>query len=140
MQPKLDCVFCQIVAGRAPAFRICEDELTCSFLDIFPVEPGHTLIVTKRHFRDLFETDAESLEAVARTSLRVSAGIEAALAPAGLGVYQLNREAAGQTVFHYHMHLLPRSAGSSFKLHARIRGNDDELAAMADRLRAALPV
>jgi len=79
------------------------------------------------------------MAAVARASLRVAAAIERALAPAGLGVYQLNREAAGQTVFHYHMHLLPRPEGSGFALHARVRAHDDVLAAMATRLRAALP-
>jgi len=133
-----DCIFCKIVKGELPSFRVCEDEHTLVFLDLFPVTPGHTLVIPKQHASDLFEMDADTLAAVAATSLRVAHAIDEALAPDGLGVFQLNRAAAGQTVFHYHMHLMPRNVGESFSLRSRIRGDDDALRSTAERIAAAL--
>jgi histidine triad (HIT) family protein len=133
-----DCIFCGIVSGALPCFKVCEDDLTLAFMDLFPVAEGHTLIVPKRHATDLFEMDAETLAAVSAASLRISAAIRATLAPDGLGVFQLNGAAAGQTVFHYHMHLLPRNAGEPFALHSRVRGDDDALRRTAERLAGAL--
>jgi histidine triad (HIT) family protein len=133
-----DCIFCQIVAQTAPSFRVDEDELTYTFMDIFPVAPGHTLIITKEHFENIFETTPGALAAVARKSVDVAAAINRELAPEGLGVFQLNGAAAGQTVFHYHMHLIPRSGGDTLALHSRIRGADDELASIAQLLRTSL--
>jgi histidine triad (HIT) family protein len=138
MKQQDDCIFCQIVGGEVPCFKVCEDDRTLTFMDIFPVAEGHTLVITKEHFSDIFEVDGEALAAVAATSLRVAQAIRRALNPDGLGVFQLNRAAAGQTVLHYHMHLLPRNTGESFALHSRNRGDDEKLRATADRLAAAL--
>lgn len=132
------CIFCEIVAGRAPSHRVFEDDHTLVFLDIFPVAPGHTLVITKEHAENIFEASAEALRAVAATSKKVAEVIRMELAPEGLGVFQLNGAAAGQTVFHYHQHLIPRSQGEELKLHTRIRGDDAELAALGARLAAAL--
>ena len=93
-----DCIFCRIVRGETPCSKVCEDERTLTFMDIFPVTDGHTLVITKEHFSDIFEADEGALAAVAATSLRVAKAIDATLAPDGLGVFQLNRPAAGQTV------------------------------------------
>ena len=138
MKQQDDCIFCRIVRGEVPCFEVCEDDRTLTFMDIFPVAEGHTLVVTKRHFSDIFEVDGETLAAVAATSLRVARAIRRALKPDGLGVFQLNGSAAGQSVFHYHMHLLPRNTGEDFALHSRNRGDDEKLRATADRLAAAL--
>jgi histidine triad (HIT) family protein len=135
---KPDCIFCQIVAGSAPAFPVDEDATTLSFLDLFPVAQGHTLVVTKSHFENLFETTPEALAGVAAASIRLAHAIRASIAPDGLGVFQLNGAAAGQTVCHYHMHLIPRWQGQSFQLHSRVRGNPDELRATAARIKAAV--
>jgi histidine triad (HIT) family protein len=133
-----DCIFCKIVNGDLPSFKVAEDDHTLTFLDLFPVSEGHTLVIPKRHSRDILEIDAISLAAVSAASRRVAHAIEAALQPDGLSVFQLNRAAAGQTVFHYHMHLLPRTAGDPLKLHSRIRGDDDSLREIAARIAAAL--
>jgi histidine triad (HIT) family protein len=135
---KPDCIFCQIVEGRAPAFLVDEDAATLSFLDLFPVAQGHTLVVTRAHFENLFEASPEALAGVAAASRRVAHAIRESIAPEGLGVFQLNGAAAGQTVFHYHMHLVPRWHGQEFKLHSRVRGNPDELRATAARIKAAV--
>jgi histidine triad (HIT) family protein len=138
MRHRDDCIFCRIVRGEMPCFKVCEDDRTLTFMDVFPVAQGHTLVVTKEHFSDIFEVDGEALAAVAATSLRVAHAIRRALDPDGLGVFQLNRAAAGQTVFHYHMHLLPRRTGEAFALHSRNRADDEQLRATAKRIAAAL--
>ncbi len=121
-----------------PCFRLYEDERVLVFLDIFPTSTGHTLLIPKAHAENLFETDPDDLAAVIRVSKRVALTLKQELAPDGLGVFQLNGAAAGQTVFHYHMHLIPRRQGESMQIHSRVRGNDAELARLAERLRAAL--
>ena len=133
-----DCIFCRIAAGEAPCFRVCEDERVLVFMDLFPVARGHTLVVTRGHFENLFETPPEVLAAVATHARRVARAIRRVLSPAGLGVYQLNGAAAGQTVFHYHAHLIPRQPGDPLALHGRRQGDANELAALAERLRGAL--
>jgi histidine triad (HIT) family protein len=138
MATKPDCIFCKIVRGEAPAHRVCEDERTLAFMDIFPVTDGHTLVITKDHFENVFEADEDALAAIARTSHRVAAAIKSALAPDGLMVFQLNGQAAGQTVFHYHMHLMPRASGEPLALHTRVPGVPARLAELAAKLGRAL--
>lgn len=129
-----DCIFCQIVRGQADCHRVYEDDEVLVFLDIFPVSPGHTLVIPKEHAVDLFDLSEASTQAVARVARRVAYALEETLQPDGLMVAQLNREAAGQTVFHYHMHLIPRAMGDTMTLHARVPGNPEELAKTASRL------
>src|SRR5262245_51394144 len=114
MHRESNCIFCRIVSGEAPAARVHEDALTLTFMDLFPVTRGHTLIITKEHCDNIFEASATALAAVASISRRVALAIRKELAPEGLGVFQLNGAAAGQTVFHYHMHLIPRAPGEAF--------------------------
>ena len=134
----MDCIFCRIVRGEAPAYRLYEDEHTIAFLDIFPVTDGHTLIVTKEHYDDLFAATPASLVGIAATAKRVAHALRTVLAPAGLLVAQLNGAAAGQTVFHYHMHLLPRADGEGFALHTRVPGDPARLSQLQTLLAAAL--
>jgi len=138
MAPPADCIFCRIIAGEAPAHLVHEDELTLTFMDLFPVGQGHLLVVPKRHYENIFEADEESLRAVMANSRRLAHAQRRALAPDGIGVHQLNGAAAGQTVFHYHMHLIPRNQGDPIALHGRTKGEDAELAAVAGRIRGEL--
>ncbi len=108
------------------------------FMDLFPVTDGHTLVITKEHFESIFEASSESLQAVAAATKRVAAAIGKVLAPDGLGVFQLNGRAAGQTVFHYHQHLMPRAEGSPLQLHTRVPGDPARLADTARRLAEAV--
>jgi histidine triad (HIT) family protein len=133
-----DCIFCQIVKGNAPAYKVHEDELTYTFLDIFPATAGHLLIITKEHFSDIFEATPEALAQVASHSVRAAKALESVIAPDGLGVYQFNKAAAGQTVFHYHMHLIPQFDGKDIGIHSKHAGDPDELAVLAEKLTAAL--
>lgn len=138
MNTTRDCIFCQVVAGSAPCHQVTQDEQTMVFMDIFPVARGHALVVTREHFENIFEATPEALAAVAHSAQRVAHAIRAELSPEGLGVFQLNGAAAGQTVFHYHMHLIPRSGGDPLRLQSRTRDDDDELAELATRLAARL--
>ena len=111
-----DCVFCRIVAGQIPSTRVFEDEHTVAFMDIGQVNPGHVLVAVKKHAPNLYELDEVQAEAVARACVRISKAIQAEFKPEGLSVYQANGKAAGQTVFHYHVHLLPRHAADGMEL------------------------
>ena len=136
-QPE-NCIFCQIVKGSAPAIKLHEDELTMTFLDIFPAAPGHLLIITKEHFSNLMAADPEAVARVAANSVAVAKALEATLSPDGIGVYQLNGAAAGQTVFHYHMHLIPRKEGEGRSIHAKAAADAQQLEALAEVLRPAI--
>lgn len=132
-----DCIFCAIAAGRAPAHRVYEDDRVLIFMDLFPAHEGHALVVPRRHADDLFEIEPEDLAAVAAQSSALAEAQRAVLAPDGIAVMQLNGAAAGQTVFHYHMHLIPRMAGEPFGVHGKQRGDDARLADLARRLAEA---
>lgn len=133
-----DCIFCRIIAGDAPGYIVDEDEHTMTFMDAFPVVPGHTLIVTKNHYDNILEADAEAIGAVGKRSVSIARALKRTLQPQGLGVFQLNGAAAGQTVFHYHMHLIPRNDGEQLEIHSRIPGAPEDLAAMASRIKEAI--
>jgi histidine triad (HIT) family protein len=103
-----DCVFCDIVAGDAPAYRLHETDRTLAFLDIEPLNPGHALVVPKPHRETLTEMDGDLVADTFRSARTVAEAIEAAVDPDGLNLLQANGEAAGQEVFHAHVHVLPR--------------------------------
>lgn len=111
-----DCVFCRIVAGQIPSTRVHEDEHTLAFMDLGQVNPGHVLVAVKKHAANLFELEVAQAEAIARANVKISKAIKKAFEPEGLSVYQANGKAAGQTVFHYHVHLLPRHADDGMEL------------------------
>jgi histidine triad (HIT) family protein len=132
------CIFCAIVAGNAPCHRVYEDEHVLAFMDIQPVGDGHSLVIPKRHYQNLFEADEASLLAVMGVSRRLAHALRQALSPDGIGVHQLNGAAAGQTVFHYHMHLIPRNHGDPIAFHGRKAGDPVRMAENARRIAAAL--
>ena len=103
-----ECIFCRIVAGRIPASIVHEDAETVAFMDLGQVNPGHVLVAVKRHAQDIYALDEPQAHALFAAAARVARAIRAAFSPEGLSVYQANGKAAGQTVFHLHMHLVPR--------------------------------
>ncbi|HWI37548.1 MAG TPA: HIT family protein [Burkholderiales bacterium] len=110
------CVFCRIVAKEVPAAVVFEDEHTIAFMDAGQVNPGHVLVAAKGHAENLYELDDVQAGALLKTAAHVARAIRAAFNPPGLSVYQANGKAAWQTVFHYHMHLLPRHEGDGMAL------------------------
>ena len=132
------CIFCSIVAGQAPAHRIAEDEHALAFMDLFPAAEGHALVIPKAHAENLFEIDEGSVRAVAALARRVALAMRAALEPDGMAVYQANGRAAGQAVFHYHVHLIPAREGTPLNLHGRTRADAERLAELAASYAARL--
>lgn len=110
------CVFCRIVAKEIPAAVVFEDEQTIAFMDAGQANPGHVLVAAKGHAENLYELNDVQAGALLRTAAHVARAIRAAFNPPGLSVYQANGKAAWQTVFHYHMHLLPRHEGDGMAL------------------------
>ncbi|TDU82298.1 histidine triad (HIT) family protein [Kribbella voronezhensis] len=108
------CIFCAITAGRASARFVYEDDDACAFLDINPLRTGHTLVVPRRHVRDLTdEGAAETIASIGPALQNTARLLSTRLDADGISVLQANGAAAGQTVFHLHFHLLPRPTGDS---------------------------
>lgn len=110
------CVFCDIVAGRAPASVVYEDDRAVAFMDLFPVHPGHTLVVPRRHVPDLLTCPDDVAAHLFAVSARLAPAVLTATAAQGFNVWTANGEAAGQEVFHLHLHILPRHANDAFGL------------------------
>lgn len=118
------CVFCKIVAGTIPCFKLYEDELTFAFLDINPGNEGHALAIPKAHYADVYAMPPALLGAVAQTAQRVAVAVQKTLGPDGLNLVQANGKGAEQSVFHFHLHVLPRKIGDELKLNWGHRPGD----------------
>ena len=134
-----DCVFCRIVAKQIPATVVYEDGDTLAFLDIGHVNPGHVLVAAKAHCENVYALDDAQAVAVFRTVARVARAVRAAFAPPGLSIYQANGKPAGQTVFHFHVHLVPRHDGDGMNLTWPVKNPPREkLEEYAAKIRGAL--
>lgn len=114
-----DCIFCKIIDGEIPSYKIYEDEVVYAFLDITQVTPGHTLVVPKKHAKDIFEYDEELASQVFARIPKIARALEKAYPDMqGLNIINNNREVAYQSVFHSHIHLIPRfSPHDDFSMH-----------------------
>jgi histidine triad (HIT) family protein len=133
-----ECVFCSIVAGAKPCHKVLETDTILSFMDIFPASEGHTLVIPKQHFESVFEISESAMQAVSLAARRIASAIRAELEPDGMTIAQVNGEAAGQTVMHYHLHLLPRTRGQSMRLHGTREADPARLEALACAFAARL--
>jgi histidine triad (HIT) family protein len=134
-----DCVFCKIVNGVVPSAKVHEDELTLAFMDIGEVNPGHVLVAVKPHIENIFDLDDTLAAAVFQTAARVARAVNKAYSPEGVTLYQANGSAAGQTVFHFHLHLVPRYNNDGMRLIWPTKNPPrEQLAANAAKLRAML--
>ena len=130
-------MFCAIVAGRAPAHRLLEDEHTVSFLNIAPATTGHALVVPKRHAEDLWDLEDEEHARVARAAGRVARLLRVALQPAGVNLVHATGAAAWQSVFHFHLHVVPRYRADELQVMWQAeRAPDPELATLRERVLA----
>ena len=130
-----DCLFCGIVAGDVPAQIVDSDEHTVAFMDINPATRGHALVVPRTHSTDLFDVSDEDLERTLRAARRLAGRIDEALGPDGFNLLNSCRPAAWQTVFHFHVHVIPRYQGDPLRLPwTPAPGDRDEIAAAAREL------
>ena len=128
-------IFAQIIRGEAPCYKLYEDDEVLAFLDLFPQSLGHTLVIPKRTAaRNILEIDADSLGKVMQVTQRLTRVLVDELQPDGVQVAQFNGAPAGQTVFHIHMHIVPRFAGQGLGIHAANKADPAELERLQARL------
>jgi histidine triad (HIT) family protein len=107
-----DCIFCKIVKGEIPSFKVYEDEHVFAFADINPISDGHTLIIPKKHAENIWEIPADDLAAIHRASKKVADAMKSSLNLDGIAFLQLNGRGVNQVVMHYHLHLVPHISGN----------------------------
>jgi histidine triad (HIT) family protein len=131
-----DCIFCKIIAGEIPGQIIAGDERTVAFMDIAPATRGHLLVVPRNHSRDLLEIEPEDLEAVAVMAQSLARRVKERLDADGVNLINSCGSQAWQTVFHFHVHVIPRYVDDPLRLPWKpTAGNLDEIAVTADQLR-----
>lgn len=136
---EMRCAFCAIAEGKEEASVVYEDELTLAFMDVNPVVQGHVLVVPKRHFPDVFSLEEPWGSACFLTAKRIAEAVRTAFGAEGLDLLQLNGRVGGQTVFHFHIHVVPRYPGDGFGFFSRRRHvTREELEGHAARIREVL--
>ncbi len=139
MNPDPDCIFCKIIAGEIPCFKLFEDDDTFAFMDINPASEGHALVIPKEHAPDVHAVSEAAITATVITAKKVAAAVTRTLNPRGLNLLQCNGPAAAQSVLHFHMHVLPRRDGDELKLNWGLEPGDmDAIGELAGRIRANL--
>lgn len=132
-----DCIFCKIVAGELPSLVVAEDERTVAFLDVNPATPGHTVVVPREHHPDLLTIDAGTLAATMATAKRVAGLVTDRLDAVGVNLLNNCGAQAWQTVFHFHVHVVPRYADDPLRLPwIPSPGDGDQIAATHGKLTA----
>ena len=112
-----DCIFCKIVRGEIPSSVVFEDDICMAFMDVFPISPGHCLLVPKKHYVNLMDVDPDVVAHMARRLTELTRGVKAASGAEGVLTVAANGVGAGQEVPHLHFHSIPRSSGSNFGFH-----------------------
>jgi histidine triad (HIT) family protein len=135
--PEEDCVFCKIVAGKLPSYRVYEDARHVAFLDINPFSKGHTLVCPKRHGETLWDMDEREIAEVFTVASKVSKGVVSAMKADGFRVMQNNGEAANQAVAHIHVHVIPSRLEEKGKF-ARLKTNEKEMVEVAEAIRTEI--
>lgn len=131
-------IFAKILRGEMPSIKLYEDDHTLSFMDIMPQADGHCLVIPKEPAVTFLDLSDAGAAAVMATAKKVAAAVIKALEAPGFMMAQLNSSYAGQTVPHYHMHILPRHEGLELKFHAREPEDIEVLSALADKIRSHL--
>ena len=131
-------IFAKIVRGEMPAYKVYEDDKTIAFLDIMPRAPGHTLIIPKAPARNLLDVKTDDLAHVMQATQKIAQAGMKAFDAEGVTVQQFNERAGGQVVFHLHVHVIPRKESEAMKPPASVKETPENLAAHAEKMRAAL--
>lgn len=136
MTTDTDCIFCKIINGEIPCFKLYEDDHTLAFMDINPASEGHALVIPKEHSADVHAVSEDAITSTVITAKKIAAAVDKTLNPDGLNLLQCNGPAAAQSVFHFHMHVLPRRDGDELKLNWGPKPGDmDAIRQMAERIR-----
>jgi histidine triad (HIT) family protein len=134
-----NCLFCKIIAGEIPCYKVYEDENVLAFLDIKPLNPGHTLIVPKKHAEHLLESSEVDVCSILLAAKRIAPAIMQSVGALGCNVNFNVGHAGGQVIFHTHVHIIPRYADDGYKEWCRVEENiKDNLDGVAERVREFL--
>lgn len=134
-----DCIFCKIIAGEIPRVKLYEDDHTLAFMDINPANRGHALAIPKKHERGLLEASDDTLAVTISTARKLARAVQATVEPDGINLVQANGPGAAQSVFHLHLHIVPRFEGDELKLNWGVPpqpGDMDEIKALGERIAA----
>lgn len=135
----MDCIFCKIIAGEIPCFKVFEDDATLAFMDINPASVGHLLVVPKTHFVNLFDGDDAALAGAIVTARKVAVAMQSALAIDSMNMVQASGEWAVQSVQHFHLHLIPRRENDELGLDWPLAPGDiDTIGAVGTSIAAAM--
>lgn len=132
------CIFCKIIRGEIPSTKIYEDENTLAFLDIAPVNPGHTLVIPKKHSENLEDIVEEDLCSIIKAVKKVGKAIKESISQAGYNVGLNNGSGSGQLVPHLHFHIMPRHAGDGHRLWTQGKYQEGEAEAVAEKIKTSL--
>ncbi len=136
-----DCIFCKIIKGEIPSYKVYEDKFAVAFLDINPLAKGHTLVVSKSHVEHLSEMDPKEVGRLFRAVTEVGHIIMEKMKPEGLNYFVNEGEVAGQIIPHVHCHVVPRNQGDGMKFHGdTLKLSEDEMMEIADKLEGGYQV
>ena len=139
MSASQDCIFCKIISGGIPCYKLYEDDATFAFTDINPANDGHALVIPKDHSKDVHAVSDDSISWTVITAKKIAAAVEKSVSPGGINLVQCNGPAAAQSVEHFHMHVIPRAMDDGMTMNWElVAGDKDELNAVGERIRAAL--
>jgi len=131
-------VFAKILRGEIPCVKVYEDANTLAIMDVMPQADGHTLVISKEPAENMLDLSPRGAAALIAAAQKVAKAVKNGLGAPGIMLAQLNGSAAGQSVFHVHFHIIPRSAGMDLKIHARLMVEPEMLEPIAAKIRAAL--
>ena len=133
---KDDCIFCKIAAGEIPSRKIYEDSDLIAIMDLNPTSKGHSLIIPKEHCTNIYDIDEDIAAKVMKTAKKLATKMTVALNCDGFNLLQNNEETAGQTMFHFHMHLIPRykDADNNMLKFTSVSFSDEEMDAIRDQI------
>ncbi len=134
----MDCIFCKIIAGELPSSKIYEDGDVFAFLDIKPVNPGHVLVIPKKHYESIHDTPNDIFAKMSVTAKKIATSIQDNLGAKGVNIGMNNGKTAGQVVFHAHIHVMPRYGKDSFQLWIGEESKADERVKIAETLKKVL--
>lgn len=133
-----DCIFCKIIKGELPSTKIYENDYVFAFLDIKPVNIGHTLVIPKKHFKNIYETPEETMSEIIKVAKKVSEAVKKT-GVGGVNIAMNNDKAGGQVIFHSHVHVIPRYEGDGFGLwHGKRDYEEGEMQKVATQISQAM--
>jgi len=133
-----ECIFCKIINREIPANIVYENDMILAFLDINPINRGHTLIVPKKHYRDVYDITEDYLKEVAVVAKKISRAVKRGLRAEGVNILHASGEAAQQSVFHFHLHLVPRCKDDGLNTWPRSEYKEEDLGVVAEEIRSAI--